>query len=490
VAGFTATATYDNGQQLDVTRTSSWDNQDSPNTNSENLGSDEPYPDQGLFNVGDSQGTILITASNDSDGRTSNTDFWTGTDSPVQNSTLITVVGGAVFDIYVEVYRTDVGAGGNCYNVSSSVPGQGMLGPLDGGGAIEEPDPTTGWGFDAWHPKGGYTTWVRALGKSGEADPITGNYEWSDISSLVTWTVIDPSDTGTTLDATTGRVTTGAGANDPLEDDDWVYFVATLDGVSSDPTGLTQATPSGRLKITSDPLTNLKINPEDVTTTIPPQADFGPDPIYVAVGNSSVAKVTGAFTDVDNITDGYCITWDAALSSNKTNVATVDASGTVVGVAAGTATVTARKGTTISDTIPVNVGAPEVLYLEMSPTQVSMTTDANASAQLHVIAHFTNGTTLDVFNDTTHTFYDSDEDDIIITISDTGLVKPIVGTTGAGDVATVWACYDSTYVSTSGVSDTFTLCSDQTVGDQDSEVQSIDPATGGFYQLVTTVTFH
>jgi hypothetical protein len=163
--------------------------------------------------------------------------------------------------------------------------------------------------------------------------------------------------------------------------------------------GLTRPTDDGVLRVADAILTNLRINPaddEDGTSS-----SFGPDPIYVPTGGTGLAGVTGTFAGVD--AGGYCITWDTSLSSNQSNVAAVDANGVVTGVSPGTATVTARRGTTVSDTIPVNVGPAEVRYVEVSPSEVLIAVDG--TAQLQALAHYTDGSSVDVTNGPTTTWF-------------------------------------------------------------------------------------
>jgi hypothetical protein len=338
----------------------------------------------------------------------------------IQGSFILTVSDTGINEIYVQVYQTDVGVGNNgfVFDPTGDLPPDGTVDPTEAPAATA----SGAWNLKGVQPKGGYTTWIRAVGKEASI------FNWTDITSLVTWTVDDPGGTGTTLGAG-GRVTTGPGAGT-------VRFIARLpSGITSRPQGGTPKA-NGELAIADAVLGGVLINPQDVTT--PGDPHFGADPIYVAVGATQPAKVTGTFTGPD--AGGYCITWDATLTSNNTNLATVDSSGVVTGVAVGTATVTATK-LAFSDTIPVNVGAKEVVYLEITPSTASVTA-AGTNAQLTATAHFTDGTTLVVTSNPGTSWFAGSP--AVVTVSSTGLVQVSMGM--VGDTSEVGATYTSSFV--------------------------------------------
>lgn len=268
----------------------------------------------------------------------------------------------------VQVYQSQVGATGNCFRHEQ---GNMLVSPV-----------SNAWNSSGVQPKGGYTTWLRALAQDSNAP-----HDWQEVTGFVSWSVLDSDGTGTTFDAATGRVTTGAGIGA-------VHLAVSAAGLTS-PTG------EGTLRVADAMLNNLHINPADDEDAN--SSSFGPDPIYVAAGNTAPAGVTGVFSGAD--AGGYCITWDTTLSSNQSTVAGVDANGVVAALSPGTATVTARKGTTISDRIPVNVGNAELQSVDVLPPTPSVTCCVT-SVGFTAIGHFTDGTTADLTCDP-HTTWSS-----------------------------------------------------------------------------------
>jgi Bacterial Ig-like domain (group 1) len=337
----------------------------------------------------------------------------------------------AVQAIRVMAYQSQVETGGNCFLLDRE---ENM--PASPVGAA--------WNSSSAQPRGGYTTWLRAFVQSSDAP-----HDWQDVTGRVSWSVLDQGGTGTTFDSATGRVTTGAGAGT-------VHFAASL-------LGLTSPTDDGVLRVADAILTNIRINPADDADAT--SASFGPDPLYVPSGGTAPAGVTGSFTGAE--AGGYCITWDTSLSSNQSNVAAVDANGVVTGVSPGTATLTARKGSTLSDTIPVNVGAAEVRYVEVSPFEVSIAVDG--TAQLHALAHYTDGSSMNVTTNPATTWV-LDPVDNVLQVDD-GVSPGLVSNAGAGVAGQsdrIRACFSSDFIRPDGAPGTGKTCSDPSFNEDDA----------------------
>ena len=316
--------------------------------------------------------------------------------------------------------------GHNCFVLKAS---DGL--PTAGGASSDPPPTSDAWNASGAQPKGGYTTWVRAVAQLSEPP-----YAWIDVTGQVTWNVLDPDATGTTVDPG-GRVTTGGATGT-------VRFGASL-GPTTSPSN--EAT----LTVTGGVLSNLRINPaNDVDADDPNSSSFGPDPIFVPRGAYLPAGVTGTFIGPDG--GDHCITSDTTLSSNNPAVSTVDAGGTVTGVSQGTATVTARRGATLSDTIPVNVGPHEVVYVEISPAELEVGT--GMTGQLRALAHYTDGDFLDVtFDDDTSWYVDMEttpfpDQNTHVTVGHNGLVSVEAGLPDR--TADVGACFVSDFIPIDG----------------------------------------
>jgi hypothetical protein len=246
------------------------------------------------------------------------------------------------------------------------------------------------------HPFGGYTTRVRAMGR------YTGSSTDVDITESVNWTSSDATRAAVSAVAgSRGLVTTGTGTGT-------VTITATL-GTPSD---------TITLNVVNATLAAVFINPS------------GPDPVNVALGNTSQLTLQGRF----GTTDRYCITEQGTYSSGTTSVATVsNAAGTrglVSSVATGSAVVTATVGT-ISDTIPVTVATPTLSYIEVLPATLSMS--RGATAQFRAWGHYSDLSTNDITanTDTTWTVVNSGSCTVGV---DTGTNRGLVsaGSTACG----------------------------------------------------------
>ena len=347
--------------------------------------------------------------------------------------------------IRVQVYQqTSLTAGGNCFalDLEENLPASGATYPV-------APPTSDAWGASGAQPKGGYVTWVRALGQSSDSP-----HDWRNLTGLVTWHD-DNYLLGITIDPATGRVTTGAGFGE-------VHLFASLGAMASPQEEVTLGVPSVLLSA-------VHINPADDED--PGSASFGPDPIYVPVGSSRPAHVTGTFVGLG--AGDYCITADTTLSSSTPTVADVDPHGTVTGVAQGSATVTAMKGA-ISDSITVNVGPPEVLYLNVTPEGPSIV--GAGSIQLHAVAHYTDGSTAEVTSSPGTTWsVDPLLDGQDVTVDSAGLVS-YDGTGTPGHTDGIRACFQSDFIRADGAQSAGTTCSDASFNVDAPEYQ--DPVTG------------
>jgi trimeric autotransporter adhesin len=108
-------------------------------------------------------------------------------------------------------------------------------------------------------------------------------------------------------------------------------------------------------------------------------------------GDIAKLDAIGHFSDGSTFDISAEVTW----TSNSLSKATVDSVGHVTAVATGTATITARKGASISDTIPVNVSDAEVRSVEVQPAQWSLTV-GGPLISLHAIGHFSDGSESDL----------------------------------------------------------------------------------------------
>jgi trimeric autotransporter adhesin len=119
--------------------------------------------------------------------------------------------------------------------------------------------------------------------------------------------------------------------------------------------------------------TGFFVNPTLSTVTV------GPNPLNLTQGNKQQMTATGTFDDGSTKTLTSGVVW----SSSDTTVAPVNASGTVTGSTAGTATITGTSGT-VSGNATVNVTLGNVTNLAINPTTNSMT--QTGSATFHALA--------------------------------------------------------------------------------------------------------
>jgi hypothetical protein len=360
-------------------------------------------------------------------------------------------------DLYVQLYRTKLGVGQNCFTYDRSLPPAGSAGD-----PTEPPATSPSWVMTNEQACTGFHTVVRALGKS----PVTG--QWTDVTDQVTWGMLD-SGTGTQL-GSGGLVTTdGPGT---------VRFVAALpaSGVQSNPQAGT-ARENGTLSVTATSITSIAIDPENVKTLGDPQ--FGTDPVFLALGRSTALKVTGTFYGVGP----YCVTFDAQFSSDKPLLASVDSTGTVTAKGTGTASITASLGGSISDTIPINVGGPELDFVEISPSQSSVS--INGTTPVSAIAHLSDGTTVNRSSDPSAVWKSSSTS---LSVSASGVVKP-TGTASVGDTASIGVCLSSPVVDVGGNSGSAVVCSNESDPSQSPRVAlGAPPLTAQDRSAAVTVT--
>jgi hypothetical protein len=272
-------------------------------------------------------------------------------------------------------------------------------------------------------PKGGYTQQFTATG-------IYSDSSTSDLSGSVSWQSSNTS--VATVDAT-GTVTSGSTAGS-----------ATISARADHGKKIAGA---AVVTVNSALLVNLTLTPEAPYT----------DPVYIAKGGSAKIDAIGTFSDGST----QDISTDVSWTSNNTSRVTVDGAGQISANSIGSATVTARRGPTISDTMPVNVGPAEVRYLEITPAELSISADVNAAAQLHAIAYYTDGSSTDVTN-YPDTEWSVDPIDGVLQVQNYpngGLVSN-GGSGVAGDSDRMEACFDSEFIELDGTQITGTTCSD------------------------------
>ena len=161
-----------------------------------------------------------------------------------------------------------------------------------------------------------------------------------------------------------------------------------------------------------------------------------PDSVALEVGDVQALTVNGTFDD-GSMSD---VTADATFVSSDTDVATVDAMGTVTASTAGTAVITANVGD-ISDTVTITVTdlVPAIESLEIMPSPVELTT--GDTQQLTVTATFDDTTTEVVTSSATY----ASSDTTVATVDMAGTV-----TASTAGTATITA-------SIGGVSETVTV---------------------------------
>ena len=120
------------------------------------------------------------------------------------------------------------------------------------------------------------------------------------------------------------------------------------------------------------------------------------------------------------------VTW---LSSSP-NVATVNASGLVTGVALGTTTITAKSNnSSVTATAPVTVSSKTITAITITPANATISISSGQTQQFTATATFSDGS----FGDVTTTASWTSGSVSVATISSTGLATPVsVGSTTIG----------------------------------------------------------
>ncbi len=111
-------------------------------------------------------------------------------------------------------------------------------------------------------------------------------------------------------------------------------------------------------------------------------------PIRVAAGDRHQFSLVGDYGAAGR----FCVASWAGWGSSMSSVAAVD-NGLLTAVAVGTTTVTAWVGP-LSDTVVVNVGAPTLSFVELTPS--TLTLSRFSTARLRALAHYSDGTIDDV----------------------------------------------------------------------------------------------
>ncbi len=210
---------------------------------------------------------------------------------------------------------------------------------------------------------------------------------------------------------------------------------ADTDIATVDANGLVNTVAGGTVTITAE--SEGVTGTADVTVENPVRSvDVTPDPASVEV--SQTTTLTATPRDLGgNALSGYTVTW----SSDDTDIATVDSSGVVSGVAEGSATISAAvddgSGNTITGSAALTVGAT-VASVAVTPQEAFIF--PTEQAQLDASVEDANGNEL-----TGRTVTWSSQDTNVATVDSAGLVTAVsVGTTtitaeseGVTDTATI-----------------------------------------------------
>jgi len=280
---------------------------------------------------------------------------------------------------------------------------------------------------------GGYVTFARLFHRD--------QGYWTDAAQnapSATFSVLDPDNTGTTIDPFTyGRIVTGSAPGT-------VHVIGHYAGRKSSPA-------AGTLTIVDGVLQSIAINPADNGSFGSPS--FGPDPMYMPKGRLFPAEVIGTFSS-----GTFCVSANTTLTSSSSNVDISLLGAAVYGDEPGDATVTATVGS-VSDTIDVHVGPAEVAEVDLKPS--FSTIAASGSVQLAMWARYTDNTERDVTGES-GTEWSVARGPLAVTSA--GLVTA----PGAmsGDSGEILGCYASVYRDPQNVVHTDQrMCSDQRLSD-------------------------
>ena len=159
-----------------------------------------------------------------------------------------------------------------------------------------------------------------------------------------------------------------------------------------------------------------------VTTATLSSITVDPTPLTLGVSTTQQMTATGFFSDF-SVQD---LSSTAVWSSSNTAVATVDASGLVTAVGAGTATITATSGT-ISGTASVTVTAATLSSIAVTPA--TLTLQAGFSSSFIAIGTFSDGSIQDITDQVTWTSSATTVAGVGDVIPNKGLVTAISGGT-------------------------------------------------------------
>lgn len=227
----------------------------------------------------------------------------------------------------------------------------------------------------------GSLIWIETTTK-GYINTIT----WSPSGSTTpTVSSITVSPTSKTLDINdTQQLTATVNATPASADKSVTWSTSDANVATVSPTGLVTAVGQGTATITA--ASNLD-NTKSATCTITVNAPAAPIPVAAislpataTVGIGATTTLTVSYTPADANT-GKVVTW----SSANENTATVDASGVVTGVAAGTVAITATSTTNASITASCNVTVQAIAVTGVSLDKVSTTLQVGAKETLTAI---------------------------------------------------------------------------------------------------------
>jgi uncharacterized protein YjdB len=148
--------------------------------------------------------------------------------------------------------------------------------------------------------------------------------------------------------------------------------------------------------------------------------EVSPNPVNIRRGDTEQLTVTANYSDDSQVP----VTNSSTYKSANTSIATINYRGLVTGKAVGTTTVTATYGGK-SKAVTVNISAPDVMSISVSPNPVSIR--KGDSKQLTVTAFLSDGTSKAVTNEATYWT----DNTSLATVSSAGLVtgKAIGATT-------------------------------------------------------------
>lgn len=149
-----------------------------------------------------------------------------------------------------------------------------------------------------------------------------------------------------------------------------------------------------------------------------------PSPI---LGQSGTVQLTATGVNDDGSSDTLTnVSW----SSSNTSIATVDGNGSVTGVSAGSATITAKSGS-VSGTTTINVLSANLVTITVSPATAVVA--PGQQQQFTATGNLANGQTTDITNMVTW----SSSDKTVATITSTGAAT--AQTTGTATSVTISA---------------------------------------------------